>query len=107
MVVVLCNLKPRAMRGIMSPGMLMCASDENKTKVEPITPPEGSTIGELITFEGYQVNPLKPGLRANRAYEEVAGGFAARPEDGVAVWEGVPLATRAGPVTSQLIGRIS
>jgi tRNA-binding EMAP/Myf-like protein len=32
-VVVLCNLKPRAMRGVTSFGMLLCASDAEHTKV--------------------------------------------------------------------------
>lgn len=32
-VTVLCNLKPRALRGIKSHGMLLCASDKNHTKV--------------------------------------------------------------------------
>lgn len=32
-VVVLCNLKPRALKGITSNGMLLCASNEDKSKV--------------------------------------------------------------------------
>jgi methionine--tRNA ligase beta chain len=32
-VTVLCNLKPRALRGIKSHGMLLCASDEEHTQV--------------------------------------------------------------------------
>jgi aminoacyl tRNA synthase complex-interacting multifunctional protein 1 len=39
-VVVLCNLKPRNMRGIKSFGMLLCASDEAHENVEPLLPPE-------------------------------------------------------------------
>lgn len=42
MVVVLCNLKPRNMRGIKSFGMLLCASDEAHENVEPLLPPEVS-----------------------------------------------------------------
>ena len=32
-VIVLCNLKPRAMRGITSHGMLLCASNEDHSEV--------------------------------------------------------------------------
>lgn len=39
-MVVLCNLKPRNMRGIKSFGMLLCASDEAHENVEPLLPPE-------------------------------------------------------------------
>lgn len=36
-VVVLCNLKPRALRGVKSHGMLLCASDAEHTKVRHTT----------------------------------------------------------------------
>ena len=32
-VIVLCNLKPRALKGITSFGMLLCASNEDHTQV--------------------------------------------------------------------------
>lgn len=40
-VVVLANLKPRALKGIMSHGMLLCASNEDHTVVVPLAPPQG------------------------------------------------------------------
>lgn len=49
-MVVLCNLKPRNMRGIKSNGMLLCASNEAHTKVEPLMPPEGSKVGERVAY---------------------------------------------------------
>jgi aminoacyl tRNA synthase complex-interacting multifunctional protein 1 len=49
--VFLLNLKPAKMRGIMSEGMIMCASTPEL--VEIIVPPEGVTIGERVTVEGY------------------------------------------------------
>lgn len=51
MVVVLCNLKPAKMRGILSEGMVMCASTPEK--VEVLAPPTGSVPGELVHVEGY------------------------------------------------------
>ena len=32
-VIVLCNLKPRPLKGILSAGMLLCASSVDKTQV--------------------------------------------------------------------------
>lgn len=55
MVVVLCNLKPAKMRGIVSEAMVMCASTEEK--VEVLTPPQGSVPGDLVHCEGFTRNP--------------------------------------------------
>lgn len=50
MVVVICNLKPRNMRGIKSFGMLLAASDELHLVVEPLVPPAGANAGERVCF---------------------------------------------------------
>jgi len=50
LVVVLCNLKPRALKGVKSHGMLLAASDEAHTAVEPLRPPEGARPGERVWF---------------------------------------------------------
>jgi len=52
MVVVLCNLKPAKMRGVLSSAMVMCASTEEK--VEVLEPPVGAVPGDLIMVEGYE-----------------------------------------------------
>lgn len=49
--VFLVNLKPAKMRGILSEGMIMCASSPDK--VEIIVPPNGVNIGDRVTVEGY------------------------------------------------------
>ncbi|CAN0459341.1 unnamed protein product, partial [Ectocarpus sp. 12 AP-2014] len=45
MVVGLCNLPSRAMRGVTSSGMLLCASNDDHSSVDPLSPPEGAKIG--------------------------------------------------------------
>jgi aminoacyl tRNA synthase complex-interacting multifunctional protein 1 len=55
LVVVLANLKPAKMRGIMSEGMVMCASSPEK--VEILIPPPGSAPGDLVHVEGYGREP--------------------------------------------------
>ncbi len=49
-VIVICNLKPRKMRGIASNGMVLCASNDAHDQVEPLTPPEGAKPGERVWF---------------------------------------------------------
>jgi len=55
LVVVLANLKPAKMRGILSEGMVMCASSPEK--VEILIPPIGSSPGDLVEIEGFSRNP--------------------------------------------------
>jgi len=55
LVVVLTNLKPAKMRGIMSEGMVMCASSPEK--VEILAPPSGSAPGDIVEVDGYPRNP--------------------------------------------------
>ena len=52
-VLVLCNLKSRNLGGFPSHGMVLCASNDDHTKVELVRPPEGATIGERVVFDGY------------------------------------------------------
>lgn len=49
-MVVLCNLKPRNMRGIKSHGMLLCASNDTHDQVEPLSVPAEAAIGERVWF---------------------------------------------------------
>lgn len=77
MVIGVCNLKPVAMRGIKSYGMLLCAThkDGKDGGVEPVCPPEGSQPGDKVWVEGFEglepeavLNPKKKvcALRAAR-----------------------------------------
>jgi tRNA-binding EMAP/Myf-like protein len=61
-VLVLCNLKPRNMRGIKSHGMVLAASNEEHTAVEPLAPPAGAAPGERVFF-GAQVEQVGGGGR--------------------------------------------
>ena len=74
-VIVLCNLKPRNMRGVKSNGMVLCASDASHENVEPLRPAEGSATGQRVWFgpEGQgQAAPLEP----NRIDKKKVGGRA-------------------------------
>lgn len=57
-VIVVNNLKPSKMRGVKSEAMLLCADSgipegsgqEMKPKVEPISPPHASDVGNVLEF---------------------------------------------------------
>ena len=51
-VIILCNLKPAKMRGIMSEAMVMCASTPEK--VEILAPPQGAAPGDIVTVPGFE-----------------------------------------------------
>merc|ERR1711936_396043 len=55
LVIVLCNLKPSKMRGIVSEAMVMCASTPEK--VEILAPPPGSKPGDLVLVDGFTRKP--------------------------------------------------
>jgi len=56
-VIVVGNMKPSKLRGVMSEGMLLCAmgqdADGQVTKVGLLEPAEGSQPGDKVIFEGY------------------------------------------------------
>ncbi|OTF70025.1 hypothetical protein BLA29_007869, partial [Euroglyphus maynei] len=70
MVVVLCNLKPAKMRGIVSEAMVMCASTPEK--VEILTPPEGSVPGDRVTFAKYPGQPDQQLNPKKKIWEQIA-----------------------------------
>ena len=69
-MIVLCNLKPRNMRGIKSHGMLMCASNAAHDIVEPLSPPEGAATGERVYFgeDGADQPEAESPNKVSRAY---------------------------------------
>jgi methionine--tRNA ligase beta chain len=105
-VIVLCNLKPRPLKGITSFGMLLCASNEDHTQVVPLSPPDNVPIGELITFEGHSSAPAEAGNRASKAFSKVADDFFVD-ENLVATYKGIPFNTSQGIIKTTLKGKIS
>lgn len=53
--IFMCNLKPAKMRGVLSEGMLMCASSPDK--VEILLPPANAVPGDCVEVEGYVRRP--------------------------------------------------
>ncbi|XP_053559491.1 aminoacyl tRNA synthase complex-interacting multifunctional protein 1 isoform X2 [Bombina bombina] len=69
MAVLLCNLKPAKMRGVLSQAMVMCASSPDK--VEILDPPSGSVPGDRITFQGFPGLPDKELNPKKKTWEQI------------------------------------
>jgi len=111
-LLVLCNIKPAKMRGIMSEGMVFCAEVSAENKVELLEVPEGVTIGERVSFEGYikdeNGNPLTPDAQLNpkkKIWEQVKDDLKTTSE-GIAAYKGIPFNTSKGPVKSTLVNAV-
>ncbi|KAI1887502.1 hypothetical protein AGOR_G00190980 [Albula goreensis] len=69
MAVLLCNLKPAKMRGVVSQAMVMCASSPDK--VEILDPPSGSVPGDRVTFQGFPGEPDKELNPKKKVWEQI------------------------------------
>jgi methionine--tRNA ligase beta chain len=54
LVAVATNLGEADIKGVLSNGLVLCASNEEHTKVEPLEPPAGSKPGEKIFYPGLE-----------------------------------------------------
>eukprot|EP00877_Chromochloris_zofingiensis_P001845 jgi/Chrzof1/11661/Cz06g04060.t1 len=105
-VVVLCNLKPRNMRGIKSNGMLLCASNDAHDAVEPLLPPTEAPVGERVWFghdNKLQPAPAEPNRVQKKKLWEVVQPDLKTDADRVAGFKGLQMLTSAGPVTASTL----
>lgn len=105
-VIVVCNLKSRTIKGVISSGMLLCASNIESTKVKPITPPVGLELGSLIKFKGHKSEPTTSGNKANKSFTKIYKDLFVN-DIGNATYKGIEFMTSKGPVTSTIKGPIS
>merc|ERR1712142_673829 len=108
MVVILCNLKPAKMRGIMSEAMVMCASTPEK--VEVLAPPSGASPGDIVTVPGFEGSPdemIKPtNKKAVSIFEQVAPDLKTN-DKGEASYKGVAWEVKGkGSITSQSLKNV-
>nr|XP_006119370.1 aminoacyl tRNA synthase complex-interacting multifunctional protein 1 isoform X1 [Pelodiscus sinensis] len=87
MVILLCNLKPAKMRGVVSQAMVMCASSPEK--VEILAPPRGAVPGERITFEGFSGEPDKELNPKKKIWEQIQPDLHTN-DQCIATYKGVP-----------------
>lgn len=76
-VVLIANLKPANMRGIKSEAMVLCASNNDKTKVEIVPPPPGAKAGDRIVVDGFEDQEPLPELNPKKKiWEKIQPGLA-------------------------------
>ena len=100
LLLVICNLKPAKLRGVVSEGMVLAASRGKGTPeemVKLVEVPSNAKVGERVTFAGFAgapdsvVNPKK--------LEKIMASFGTNAE-GIPGYKGVPVMTSAGICTS-------
>ncbi|KAG0297011.1 hypothetical protein BGZ96_007895 [Linnemannia gamsii] len=109
-VIVVGNMKPSKLRGVMSQGMLLCAMEQDEkgevTKVGLLEPAEGSQAGDKVTIEGFTdsetipaavLTPKKKWFEKSRIHFSV--------HDGVAYYKGSPFKTVHGLVRCKSISK--
>ncbi|KAJ2085550.1 G4 quadruplex nucleic acid binding protein [Coemansia sp. S142-1] len=75
-VVLVCNLKPAAMRGVKSFAMVLCATSTDGNTVEFVEPPKGSKPGDRVYFEGYESGTPEEVLKPKqKVFETIQPGL--------------------------------
>ncbi|KAL8454077.1 hypothetical protein Emed_000530 [Eimeria media] len=109
-VVVLFNLKAKALRGFESHGMVMCASSEDKAQTELLQPPADTPLGERVVVQGLQ-GEADEVLSSKKGKDPLAAcsPFLKTKDDCGAYFKDLPLVTPQGPVKCNSIknGNIS
>lgn len=101
LVVVLANLKPQKMRGVLSSGMVLCASvsDPSAPAVEPLLPSPGSRPGERVLVEGSEGDPdAVLNTKKSDALTKMFSGFRTN-GNLQATWNSNLFQTSVGPVS--------
>jgi aminoacyl tRNA synthase complex-interacting multifunctional protein 1 len=81
-----------------SSGLVLCASNDEHTIVEPLAPPEGAKPGELISFEGIEMSP--DAVLNSKKFRKILKKLATSESDPPqAIYMDIPFMTSAGVVT--------
>ncbi|XP_021828521.1 probable methionine--tRNA ligase isoform X2 [Prunus avium] len=100
-VVLITNVKPGKLRDVASEGLVLCASNEDHTLVEPLLPPEGAKPGERVSFSGVDGKP-EDVLNPKKKQLEKITPHLFTDDKGVATFKGIPFMTSAGSCTSSI-----
>ncbi|XP_006644918.1 methionine--tRNA ligase, cytoplasmic [Oryza brachyantha] len=100
-VVLITNVKPGKLRDVMSAGLVLCASNQDHTVVEPLIPPEGAKLGERISFEGFDGKPEDVLNPKKKQLDKITPDLHTD-VNGIATFRGIPFTTSAGPCRSSV-----
>jgi aminoacyl tRNA synthase complex-interacting multifunctional protein 1 len=101
LVALITNVKPGKLRDVVSEGLVLCASNEDHSVVEPLTVPEGAKIGECVTFSGHDGKP-EDVLNPKKKHLDKITPNLFTDENGVATFKGIPFMTSGGPCSSSI-----
>eukprot|EP00915_Cephaloidophora_sp_WS-2016_P000118 GHVH01000199.1.p1 GENE.GHVH01000199.1~~GHVH01000199.1.p1 ORF type:complete len:746 (+),score=121.52 GHVH01000199.1:40-2238(+) len=105
LVVVISNLAEKPLRGFKSHGMVLCASNEDHTKVEFMTPPEGTPLGESLSFVGAAGDGPDEVLPKKKSPWDTCQKLFATAEDFSGVFKDMKLMASTGPVSCKSISK--
>ncbi|KAK9106771.1 hypothetical protein Syun_022782 [Stephania yunnanensis] len=100
-VVLITNVKPGKLRDVVSAGLVLCASNQDHTVIEPLIPPEGAKIGERVSFLGHDGKP-EDILNPKKKQLEKITPHLYTDEKGIATFKGIPFMTSAGACKSSI-----
>ena len=63
--VVFTNMRPIAVKGALSEGMVMCVANDDKTALQILQPSPSTQIGEKLTLATIDIHQWKPDERVN------------------------------------------
>ena len=102
LVCVVCNLKSSKIVGFASAGMVLAAKGGDK--VELVSPPEGSKVGERVFVEGLEGEPFSAmQMKKKKTWDAVAKDLKTD-GDGQASWKGGVVRTEVGPCKAESLG---
>ncbi|KAL0720344.1 hypothetical protein Bca4012_034943 [Brassica carinata] len=101
LVALITNVKPGKLRDVMSEGLVLCASNEDHSVVEPLLPPAGAKPGERVSFSGVEGKPEEVLNPKKKQLEKITPNLYTD-ETGVATYKGIPFMTSAGACTSSI-----
>eukprot|EP00842_Homolaphlyctis_polyrhiza_P006459 jgi/Hompol1/6814/HPOL_005090-RA len=98
LVLVVANLKAAKFAGVLSEGMVLAASNADKSIVELLEPNEDSTVGESVSFEGFTFEPDATLNPKHKVFEKCAVDLHTS-DNCVAMYKDTPFRTSQGEVT--------
>jgi tRNA-binding EMAP/Myf-like protein len=98
MVVVVANLKASKFAGVLSQGMVLAASNADKTMVEILDAPDDSIVGESVTIEGFDRNPDSVLNPKHKVLEKVVVEMSTS-DKLIVQFKGLSLKTSTGEIT--------
>ncbi|KAL3758049.1 hypothetical protein ACHAWU_004440 [Discostella pseudostelligera] len=99
MVLVVCNTKKQKLSGFASHGMILCATNRDKSVIKLVDVPIDAKIGERVVVPGHASGEPVAEKKVEKVVEKIAP-YLRTSQYGVPVYCGKPLSTSAGVCTS-------